>query len=188
MNKKTKTILGLLIFAVFIIGAYFAYNTLTKKVSPSETPQSSTNTPQASEKIVAPDFTVTDIQGNEVRLSDFKGKPIVINFWTSWCSYCKIEMPYFDTAYNNNQNEVVFLMVDVVDGQRETIEKGQKFISDQGYTFPIYFDTTFDASSKYGINSFPTTLFIDKEGNISHGYRGAIDEQKLLDGIKLIKE
>lgn len=199
---KTKMILGIVIFVLFIGGAYFAYNTLTDQykpnnemagVRPSENidPQladTSSATPETSEdaKIKAQDFTVTDIDGNEVKLSDFLGKPVVLNFWASWCPPCKSEMPHFDKVNANVKDDVQFLMVDLVDGQRETVEKGKEYVASIGYSFPIYFDTTQEAANVYGIMSIPTTIFIDKDGYIVTSYQGAIDEETLLKGIESI--
>lgn len=203
MNNKTKTILGIVAFAVLIVAAYFAYNNLSEKYKPEielqRNDQSSAETTpgtgaaaqdsqaEQSEKMKAPDFTVFDKEGNEVKLSSLFGKPIVLNFWASWCSPCKSEMPHFDKVYNDMKEEIVFMMVDLVDGQRETADKGKKYVEDQGFTFPVYFDTEQEAAQIYGISSIPTTIFIDKDGYIVTGAEGAIDEEILLKGIGYIK-
>jgi len=97
-------------------------------------------------------------------------------------------MPHFEKVFRQEKDDVVFIMVDMVDGQRETTAKGKKYVSDNGYSFPVYFDTEQDAAYAYGISSIPSTLFIDREGNIIQGYQGAIDEKTLLSAINLIKE
>jgi thiol-disulfide isomerase/thioredoxin len=123
-----------------------------------------------------------------VKLSDFIGKPVVLNFWASWCPPCKGEMPEFDAVYKEVGEDVAFLMVDLVDGQRETKEKGAEYIKEQGFTFPVYFDVNQDAAATYGIMSIPTTIFIHKDGNVITGVQGAIDAETLRKGIELIKE
>lgn len=199
---KTKAILGILIFAIFIGGAYFAYNFLIDKYKPNnemtdvkekddsdtQSADISSAAPESSEdtRIKAPDFTVTDIDGNEVKLSDFLGKLVVLNFWASWCSPCKREMPHFDKVFLDVKDDVQFLMVDLVDGKRETVKKGNEYITDSGYSFPVYFDTAQEAANAYGIMSIPTTVFIDSDGYVITGYQGTIDEEIILKGIEMI--
>jgi len=182
MNKKARTLIGLILFVVFLAGAYLAY----EKLSEARKPQNGTDV-STKETIPAPDFTVYDAEGKAVRLSDFKGKPVVLNFWASWCPPCKSEMPHFNTVYADVKNDIVFLMVDLVDGQRETQAKGQQYVQEQGFSFPVYFDTKQSAADTYGIASIPTTIFIDAAGNAVTGYQGAIDEQTLRAAIDLIR-
>lgn len=189
MNTKVKTVVGIGLFVVFLIAASLLYNALSKSYQPDTQIKLAENTEkQETEVIAAPDFTVFDADGNAVKLSDFKGKPIVLNFWASWCPPCKGEMPHFDKVYKDVKDDVVFVMVDLVDGQRETQEKGQKYVSDQGFEFPVYFDTNQEAAATYGISSIPTTLFIDADGNIVNGYEGGITEKQLTAAIDDIKK
>ena len=187
MNNKSKTLFGVVVFIAFLVIAYFAYAALSDGYNQNKAlPEKSSS--QDNVKQAAPDFTVFDTQGNQVKLSDFFGKPIVLNFWASWCPPCKGEMPHFDEVYADEKGNVVFMMVDMVDGQRETQKKGEQYVKDQGYDLPIYFDNQQQAAATYGISSIPTTVFIDKDGNIVTGYQGAIDKETLLDGIKLMKD
>lgn len=135
---------------------------------------------------LAPDFTVLDEDGAEVKLSDFLGTPVVLNFWASWCPPCKSEMPEFDKVFQELRDDVAFIMVDLADGQRETVESGKQHVSAQGYSFPVYFDVYGEAAYNYGISSIPTTVFIDKDGYVVTGAIGAINEQTLRTGIGYI--
>jgi thiol-disulfide isomerase/thioredoxin len=195
MNKKTKTVLLIAAFALLIAIAVFAYYSLRQKVSPqnnidvtqNEDEASQTGHDEETEKVEAPDFTVLDMDGNTVRLSDFLDKPVVLNFWASWCPPCKEEMPDFNEVYGEVGEEIAFMMVDLVDGQRETIETGTQYITEKGFTFPVYFDTEQEAASEYGILLIPTTIFIDKDGRIVTGIQGPIDTETLKKAIESIK-
>ena len=132
-----------------------------------------------------PDFTVLDKDGNEIKLSSLAGKPIVLNFWATWCGYCVEEMPDFQTAYEKYTN-VQFVMVNVTDGYYETVASAKEFVSEKGFTFPIYFDTKSSATNAFGVNAYPQTFFIDATGNIVAKARGAISLSNLEYGISLL--
>lgn len=154
-----------------------------KTVSSDETEQT---TQQESEYSMYLDFTVLDMDGNEVTLESKIGKPLVINFWASWCPPCKGEMPDFEEVYQEKGEDITFMMVNMTDGGRETVDTAKSFLSDSGYTFPVYFDTQQSAAGTYGISSIPTTIFIDAKGQIIAGSTGAIDKDTLRKGIDMI--
>ena len=137
-------------------------------------------------KIAAPDFTVQDYEGNQVKLSDFKGKPVIVNFWASWCGPCKSEMPDFDEVYAEYGDEVQFMMVNLTDGSRETVESAKAYIEEQGYSFPVYFDTESEGAIAYGVMAIPTTSFIDEEGNAVAQAMSALDRDTIQQGIDMI--
>lgn len=134
-----------------------------------------------------PNFTVLNQSFKSVELEDFIGKPIVINFWATWCYYCTLEMPDFDIAYNEYGKDVVFLMVNATDGVSETVARASSYISSNGYDFPIYFDTTGEAADAYGVTGFPSTFFINRKGDLVESKVGMISLEALIDGIELIK-
>lgn len=183
-----KLILWVLILGVAVGGAYLLYDRLAPKAE-AEGGGAETQTPETEkEKIEAPDFTVYDKDGNEFKLSDFAGKPVLINFWASWCTYCKAEMPDLDTVYGEYKDKVMFLIVNATDGQRETVETGNQYIADQGYAFPVYYDTDQSAVYAYGATSLPSTVFIDAEGYVYAGYRGALDADAFRENLDAITE
>lgn len=151
-------------------------------------PEGENDTDAEPEKAMAPDFTVYDLEGNEVHLSDYVGKPIVLNFWASWCGPCQMEMPDFHEKYLTLKDDVHFLMVNMTDGSRETVDTASAFIEKQGYSFPVFYDKDSDAAATYGVYSLPTTYFIDSEGYAVAHAAGAIDAETLQRGIDMVLE
>lgn len=195
--KKNRTLLILVIvFAVVMVGAAVLYRQLGEDAAPKQLVAETVATEAASRETAAtepksqvyqaPDFTVYDLEGNAHQLSDFFGKPIVLNFWASWCGPCKSEMPDFDAACAELDGQVQFLMVNMTDGSRETVDTASAFIEEQGYTFPVYYDTEQSAAYMYGVYSLPTTYFIDREGNLAAQAKGAISVDILQQGIDMI--
>lgn len=192
MNQKLRTVFIFIALILVIGGASLAYSLLkdktisNTKVIDSVLQTKITASDKLAAKVAAPDFTVTDQNGKQLLFSSLFGKPIVLNFWASWCPPCKSELPDFNKVYNEMKDDVVFLMVDLVDGQRETVATGSGYIAEQGYSFSVYYDTTQEAANTYSISSIPTTLFIDKDGNIAEGQTGMLDEDGLRKGISKI--
>ena len=198
MKEKKKMLTLLLVFVVLIAAAYGLYNYLGADLAPSQLTPAAEPTPELTEAdpepteeaqpepVAAPDVPLFDEEGNEVRLADYFGKPLVINFWATWCPYCLQEMPHFQTQYVALGDQVQFLMIDVADGSRETVSAGAAFIEKQGYTFPVLYDTSLNASYTYGASALPLTYFIDAEGYVVTGYRGALTAELLETGIRMI--
>lgn len=147
----------------------------------------------------APNFTVFDLDGNKVNFEDMKGKPVVINFWASWCHYCVAEMDGFQKVYDEYKGkDVVFMMVNATDGQMETKEKAVKYIKDNGYTMPFYIDealsgkdgldVSHSANGVYGVSSYPTTIFINSEGNIAGGAPGMLNEDQFRKLVEFVSD
>ena len=197
MKSKKTVLIIVLAFVALMVGATVLYNNLGADLAPSQlaTQPPATEVPAATEvpgetqpePQPVPDFTVYDIDGNEVRLHDYFGKPIVLNFWASWCGPCKSEMPDFNEVYGELGEEIQFLMVNMTDGDRETVEIASEFLAQQGYTFPVFYDTAQNAAITYGVYSLPTTLFIDAEGYLVAYAPGAIPRESLLQGIDMIR-
>ncbi len=135
---------------------------------------------------VAADFTIFDGNGNKVHLSDYAGKPVILNFWASWCTPCKKEMPDFNEKYLEYGDEIQFLMIDFA--KDDKIEDAKKYISEMGFEFPVFFDIDGDASSVYDIWALPTTIFIDADGYVVERFKGTVSEEKLQSGIDKILE
>ena len=128
---------------------------------------------------MAPNFTGYDDAGNPVSLKDMRGKPVVVNFFASWCGPCKMEMPYFDELYHQYGDQVTFMMVNLCAFGNDTKENGKKLVADGGWTFPVYFDMDGDAAIKYAIRSMPTTVFVSADGELKGRHTGVISREAL---------
>ena len=198
MDSKKRLLINLLILVLLIIAALVLYKQIggsidTQQLAVDQAPVDNTNVAageddqqEKDDESIAPDFKMFDLSGNEYRLHDYLGKPIVLNFWASWCGPCQMEMPEFEQAYNELGDDVNFLMVNMTDGSRETVETASKFIEEMGYTFPIFYDTAQEAAYTYAVYSLPTTYFIDAEGNAVAYAKGAINAETLQKGIDAI--
>ena len=210
MKNKNTLLVIVLVFALLIGGAYVLYDRLGQEVAAEQMIVHATPQPTAElaaeevipesepaaetesadheepEDILAPDFRVYDKDGNTVHLSDFFGKPIVLNFWASWCGPCQSEMPDFNEKYAELGGDVHFVMVNMTDGGRETVETASAFIEKNGYDFPVLFDTKSEAAMTYGAYSLPTSFFINAEGHVIAQAVGAIDAATLQRGIDMI--
>ena len=200
MNRKNTWILAAVALVILLAGAYRLYTPLAAR---QETAQLATTAPKAAvadttipaetaadttaPALTAPDFTVYDLDGAPVSLSDFFGKPIVLNFWASWCGPCKMELPDFQQVCDEVGSDVQFLILNMTDGSRETVETASAYLADQGYTFPAYYDTQLSAAMAYGVTAIPCTYFIDARGCAVARSTGAIDAETLKKGIGMIQ-
>lgn len=206
MKSKTFFLL-VFVFILVLAGAYVLYDRLSSGVEieslvtqgesvaampPAEAdpnpPVEATQPPaeENSQLTAAPDFTVVDWDGEEVSLSDFREKPVVLNFWASWCGPCQIEMPHFQEAYDAYGQDIHFLMVNLTDGSRETLDTAKQFLEDSGYTFPVYFDTAYEGAIAYGVMSIPVTYFINADGNAVAYANTSLSAEVLQMGIDMI--
>lgn len=185
-----KTVLILLVFIVVLAAAGIWYNSLSRDYAVTEvytqTDDVSPDAETSEEKVMAPDFTVLDIDGNEVSLSDFSGKPLVLNFWATWCGPCRSEFPAYEDAYREFGEDAAFVMINLTDGQQDTVDSVKTFVSDNGYTFPVYFDTSLDAAMSYGAFSIPLSVFVDTDGAVVAAHRGAMTKDTLYAYIDAI--
>ncbi|MBM4761989.1 redoxin domain-containing protein [Bacillus sp. B15-48] len=133
---------------------------------------------------LAPEFSLMDLNGNEVNLSDYRGKKILLNFWATWCPPCKAEMPYMQEYFEKYQSdgfEILAVNATVTEKSKEDVFR---FIDDYDLTFTIPMDERNQVSSGYEILAFPTSFFIDSDGVIRSKVIGGLTKEYLHDEIK----
>ena len=134
----------------------------------------------------APDFALTNLDGETVRLSDFRGKTVVLNFWASWCPPCREEMPEFQELWDergeDGSDDLVMLALDFL--VQDTMADARGFVEGRGFTFPVLFDTA-DGSvaDRYRVRGLPATFFIDSEGVVRSVNYGPVFGNLLPDGV-----
>jgi thiol-disulfide isomerase/thioredoxin len=124
----------------------------------------------------ATDFALMDRYGYYYSLSDFYGKPIIINFWATWCGPCQMELPYFNDAYLQYGDQIQFLIVDV---SYETESDTISFVDSNGYVFPVFFDYDSQGSLFYNVEYIPLTVVIDADGRIVDTHEGSMSQTEL---------
>ena len=184
MKKILWWIVGILGLASMVVGVYFLYRPL---FNGNDHDHGHDDEQQAEIENAAPDFTVVDKNGNKVSLSEMRGKPVVVNFWATWCSYCLAEMPDLEEAYLEHGDDVVFMIVNATRGD-ETVAKASEYIAESGYTFPVYYDTQLSAAGAYGLSSLPYTYFINADGSLAYTHRGMISPDVLEENVQKIKK
>ena len=133
----------------------------------------------------APDFVLHEAgTGRTMRLSDYRGKLVVLNFWATWCGPCRSEMPEFEKTYAARSNELVVLAVDF----RESNDQVQFFRKEFGLTFPMLLDREGSVTAHYGAPGLPATFFIDREGILRAQYLGPIVGSPLVEGLRAAEQ
>lgn len=136
----------------------------------------------------APDFTLKSTTGDNVRLAEQRGTVVMLNFWASWCAPCRKEMPLLDELYQRYKDAGFVLYGVNVESDTAAADK---LLEDIPVSFPVLYDPTSEVSKLYSVDAMPTTILIDRDGNIRHvnrGYRSG-DEEKYRTQIKeLIRE
>ncbi len=130
----------------------------------------------------APDFQLQSLSGEALRLSDFRGRPVMINFWATWCGPCQLEMPLIQKYYEKHSPDLVVLAVNN-DEPRASV---QEFVDKMKLTFPILLDPGARVEDQYRVRAFPTSLFINREGLIRYQHIGILNEQQLVQYLNQI--
>jgi peroxiredoxin len=136
----------------------------------------------------APDFVLKSSTGENLRLSEYRGDVVMINFWATWCAPCRQEMPLLDDLYARYQRVGFTLLgVNIDDDSR----RAMKMIEELGVNFPVLFDESKDVSKLYEVEVMPTTILVDREGtvrHIHHGYKPGYEDKYLTEIRALLRE
>lgn len=133
--------------------------------------------------LTAPDFALEDLSGYSVKLSDYRGQVVLLNFWASWCGPCREEMPDLEAVYQQYNGKVRILAVNLTNTQR-SIDEVQKFLADNGYKMPVVLDKTGDVATTYLVRGIPTSFFIDSKGVIRLIVPGSMTKEMMEDGLR----
>jgi thiol-disulfide isomerase/thioredoxin len=125
----------------------------------------------------APDFELTNLSGQSFRLGDFRGHPVLINFWATWCSYCLQELPVIEKYYEHYASEFIVLAVDVGDSLADV----RSVVTQYGFTFLVLRDPDSHVFQQYRLDSFPVTFILDTEGLVLVKHQGYLSENKLVE-------
>lgn len=191
MNKKAIYFV-LTVAAVFALGIFLALQAhgdqgktvpeAREKVKPT------LGEPEAVRPVAgysAPNFTLTDLEGKIVRLSDLRGQPVYLNFWATWCPPCREEMPDIQRVFSEKGQQVRFLAINLT-GTEKSVQEVQKFLTAGGYTFPVLLNGDNAVAKQYQVRAIPTSIFIDAAGVIRYRYAGAMSKEMLEGAIEKI--
>ena len=132
------------------------------------------------EGVQAPDFTGELIDGTSITLSELQGKPVIINFWATWCGPCVKEMPAFERLKDDFGDKIGIIAVNCGDDAGTV----KDFMEENGYTFPVVLDEEYSISMLYPTNSIPYTVVVDAEGKVTHISTGALDADTMYERYK----
>ncbi|MDY0406480.1 redoxin domain-containing protein [Virgibacillus sp. 179-BFC.A HS] len=133
---------------------------------------------------IAPDFELETLDGKKVKLSDFRGERVLLNFWATWCPPCRAEVPDLEKLYENNDVTILAVNLTQTEKNRQVI---QDFVNEFDMTFPILLDEDIEVASMYSIQPIPTSFMIDTDGIIRNKAFGALQYDMMVDGLNQMK-
>jgi thiol-disulfide isomerase/thioredoxin len=133
----------------------------------------------------APELSLENLHGQRVSLSQHQGKPVLINFWASWCPPCRQEMPTFQEIHQEYGDQVIILAVNAT--STDNLENVREFVSETGVSFPILLDSDGLIQKSYGITALPTTIFVDTNGVVYERLVGPANKGFFEERIRQMK-
>lgn len=188
----SKKIIAIIVVIVLLFGGFYMFSNQnnTKQDVSNNTVQENVDEEDIDRKSqelavgkIAPSFTLKNLNGKGVSLSDYKDKIVLINFWATWCGYCDKEMPDLQRLHEENEDLVV-LAVDV----RESKEEVESYIDKGKYDFPVLLDENGGTSITYLVSAFPTSYFVDKNGILLGSVQGMMTYDKMNSILEQIRQ
>ncbi len=179
--KKAALIVGLTGLIVWTVNSNLSFATQNEEVATVN------HKVGISEGQIAPDFTLKTISGEEIKLSAFRGKRVILNFWASWCPPCKAEMPHMQEFYvENRESNAVLLSVNLTTAEKKSSDV-TKFVEEYELTFPVMLDEQGDIGQIYQAYAIPTSYLIDSKGIIRKKIVGPMDKEMMNELINSVK-
>ncbi len=177
-------LLWLVLVAIIVIagGVWFGLNSTSESAVTNNTAAANDLPAAPIAGHHAPDFTLRNLEGQEVSLSDFRGQPVIINFWATWCGPCRVEMPEFQNAFNAHETDgLVVLGVNLT--ERDSIDAVPGFLDEFGLTFPVVLDQAGDVANTYNVFGQPASVFVNKDGTVHQVFYGPVNKTFIDDRI-----
>ncbi|KJR99768.1 MAG: alkyl hydroperoxide reductase [Peptococcaceae bacterium BRH_c4a] len=144
-----------------------------------QTPEQNT-----SAAVTASDFTLPDLDGKEVRLSDQRGKKVLINFWTTWCGYCKEEMPLLQILHQQGKAKNWQVLTINITSSEQSTQKVKSYIDSNGFTFPVLLDHKGSVTALYGVKGIPASFILNERGEVIRTKVGPFSEKEIAELLK----
>jgi peroxiredoxin len=133
----------------------------------------------------APDFSLEDLNGKSVSLTSFRGKPVLLNFWATWCPYCRKERPHLDNLYKEYSNKNLIIISIAID---RSLEKLKKFMENKSAQYVLLYDGQSRVASAYNVAGLPTSFLIDRNGIIKRKFTGfrewnSVSSKEIIDAL-----
>ena len=205
-GKRSGAIAAVVALVVVLVLAFVGYQVLAPKRAETQSAAQSSQSADATQqtqgqaqgqsqgqtqqqkealKLADYDATVYTADGQPKKMTEIAaGKPLVINFWATWCPYCVQEMPDFQGIFHDYGDKISFAFVDSTDGRRETKEAAQAWLANNGLDdLPAYYDTELDATATFGASSLPATVIVSADGDILMAKPGRINDASMRSAL-----
>jgi len=180
MKTTNKILLGVLLLSA-VLGLWHFQGSSGKTARQQEIQTQAQNTSSA---VMAPDFTLPDLDGKEVRLSDHRGKKVLINFWTTWCGYCKEEMPLIQRLHQQGKDKNWQVLTINITSSEQSTQRVKSYIDSNGFTFPALLDQKGSVTALYGVKGIPASFILNESGEVVRTKVGPFSEKEIADLLR----